>query len=388
MLCHLRARRLRAHWHGALVMSVEIEIRRTNGGVQQRELAPGKYVIGREAGDIVLSDPGVSTRHAALTVTEGGVTLTDLGSTNGTFVGANRLTAPHLLLADQPVRLGGASITLRAAGSAVAPAPTAAPAAASQRRLLRLLAAAAGLVLIGLLVPRFLGGASSSGAGSSREPLVVLAGFHLGMSPEAATDACDGTVDYSHEALVAVQVQPSEPLRWTAEGQPIANPNGPRELPEPPVPDMGRNVEDIEPPAGRYLRSMVCNAKSGDARGRSEITFTRPPASLVTFVRHEPAPDDEPRDVSEHERALTERYGPPLSHANQRDSLDRPSRLLRWQFSPADDCEPRSPDPACWQQQLTVTLVPGENLVKIRQSLLEPTSDQGEREKFDRFGPR
>jgi hypothetical protein len=109
--------------------------------------------------------------------------------------------------------------------------------------------------------------------------------------------------------------------------------------------------------------------------------------TLVTFVRHEAARDEEPRDVGAHEQALSERYGPPLSKANQRDSLNRPSRLLRWQFSPAGDCEPRSPDPACWQQELTVRLVPGAGAVKIRQSLLVPTSDQGEREKFDRIGP-
>lgn len=381
-------------------MSVEIEVRLADGSLQRLGLAPGKYVIGREAGDIVIGDAGVSTRHAELAVTESGVTLSDLGSTNGTFLGAERLTAPHTLLTDQPLKLGGATVTLRAAGSpVVAPAPTppapvtALPAeslaaVASKRRLTRLLGASAALVLIALAVPRFLGGAIGSSGKSSREPLVVLAGFHLGMSPEDATDACDGTVNYTHEALVVEPVKPSEPLRWTADGQPIANPNGPREFPKPPAPDPGRNVKEMKPPEGRYLRSMVCSAKSGAARGRSEITFTRPPLSKITFVRYEAPSDEEPRSVSEHEQALSEEYGAPLSKLNEQDSLGRPSRLLRWQFSPGDDCEPRSPDPACWQQQLTVRLIPGEGTVKMRNALLVPTSDQGERSKFDRIAPR
>jgi hypothetical protein len=93
-------------------MSVEIEIRRTNGGLQRRELVPGKYVIGRATGDIVLNDPGVSTRHAELAVTRAGITLTDLGSTNGTFDGGRRLTAPTLMVHGRPLRLSASTLTL------------------------------------------------------------------------------------------------------------------------------------------------------------------------------------------------------------------------------------------------------------------------------------
>jgi predicted Zn finger-like uncharacterized protein len=46
-----------------------------------------RTVIGREEGDVVTRDPETSRRHATLDIqTDGSVWLTDLGSTNGTFV--------------------------------------------------------------------------------------------------------------------------------------------------------------------------------------------------------------------------------------------------------------------------------------------------------------
>ena len=49
-------------------------------------LRAGENVIGREAGDVVFpADRYVSGRHARIDVAEGSVTLTDLGSSNGTF---------------------------------------------------------------------------------------------------------------------------------------------------------------------------------------------------------------------------------------------------------------------------------------------------------------
>ena len=50
-------------------------------------LRPGENAVGREAGDVTFpGDRYVSARHARLEVTPDGVTLTDLGSSNGTFV--------------------------------------------------------------------------------------------------------------------------------------------------------------------------------------------------------------------------------------------------------------------------------------------------------------
>jgi diguanylate cyclase (GGDEF)-like protein len=50
-------------------------------------------IVGRE-GEIRLPHPGVSRRHARLVVTDEQVVVEDLGSTNGTFVGVERVKAP------------------------------------------------------------------------------------------------------------------------------------------------------------------------------------------------------------------------------------------------------------------------------------------------------
>lgn len=54
-------------------------------------------VIGRGSeADVVLDDPGVSRRHAELRLAEGGATVRDLGSTNGTWVDGERVGTAHL----------------------------------------------------------------------------------------------------------------------------------------------------------------------------------------------------------------------------------------------------------------------------------------------------
>jgi len=50
-------------------------------------LPRGVFTVGRSpACDLVLTDPDVSRHHAALTVTTAGISVRDLGSTNGTYV--------------------------------------------------------------------------------------------------------------------------------------------------------------------------------------------------------------------------------------------------------------------------------------------------------------
>lgn len=376
-------------------MNVEVEIRFADGRLQRLALPPGKYVIGRDAGDIVLGDPGVSTRHAELDVTEGRVTLADLGSTNGSYDGTERLTKPHPMVVGQALRLGGVSMMVCAPGSpmvspAALPQAPARPRRSSGRRWLGWLGASAVvLLLLALVAPRWLGWASSWGSPSTARVGLELAGFHLGMTPEEATAACDGSVRYTHLPLVEEPAPSRQPLRFRTDGTPIATPGGPLEFPKPPAPDTGwRNVDDPNPPEGRYLSEMICNAKSGAARGHSEVSFTRPPKSLVTFVRHESRADEEKWTASAHEQALIGRYGPALSNVRRTDSLGRASRLLTWVLPESDACEPNSPDPGCWKQRLSVSLLPGDGTVHLRQSLLEPTSTQFEREKFERIGPR
>ncbi|MEV0153264.1 FHA domain-containing protein [Micromonospora sp. NPDC050686] len=67
-----------------------------------------RQVIGRAAAiaDIVLQDPHLSRRHAAVQVTDEGVSLVDLGSTNGTWLNDRRITGVECLADGDVVRMG------------------------------------------------------------------------------------------------------------------------------------------------------------------------------------------------------------------------------------------------------------------------------------------
>ncbi|MDQ1248348.1 MAG: hypothetical protein QG597_2720 [Actinomycetota bacterium] len=80
----------------------------------QEIVLPGSTTVlgrGNEV-DIRLEDPGVSRRHAEITVADGVATITDLGSTNGTLVDGVKITSQPL--ADGSIiRLGSTDITYR-----------------------------------------------------------------------------------------------------------------------------------------------------------------------------------------------------------------------------------------------------------------------------------
>jgi RND superfamily putative drug exporter len=79
------------------------------------EIAGTRFVIGRDEDcDLVLTDEGVSRRHAELSVTaDGAVVVTDLGSSNGTFVNGREIEAPVELRSNQDLRVGDSVIALR-----------------------------------------------------------------------------------------------------------------------------------------------------------------------------------------------------------------------------------------------------------------------------------
>jgi hypothetical protein len=57
----------------------------------KKDLQPGTYTIGRGTEvDIQIHDPGISRKHLSITVDEK-VVVTDLNSTNGTFLGTDRV---------------------------------------------------------------------------------------------------------------------------------------------------------------------------------------------------------------------------------------------------------------------------------------------------------
>ena len=74
---------------------------------QSAALADGVILIGRGADcQIILDDDYVSTRHARVVSGENGVYVEDLGSTNGSYVNGQRITAPTTITMSDTVRIG------------------------------------------------------------------------------------------------------------------------------------------------------------------------------------------------------------------------------------------------------------------------------------------
>lgn len=92
----------------------------------------GLTVGRRPANDIALQDSSVSGRHARLSIEGGQVLLIDFGSTNGTFVGGERVEEHDLKHGDE-VRFGKIEVIFldAEAGPTPTPAPAAMPAAAA-----------------------------------------------------------------------------------------------------------------------------------------------------------------------------------------------------------------------------------------------------------------
>lgn len=71
------------------------------------DLKQAEVSIGRETSNAIsVSDTEISRRHARLNQQAGSFLLTDLGSTNGTFVNGKRLLSPHLLRPGETITLG------------------------------------------------------------------------------------------------------------------------------------------------------------------------------------------------------------------------------------------------------------------------------------------
>ena len=86
-------------------------------------LRPGVNTLGRMGTDILLSESTISRNHAKLTVAGDTVTIEDLGSSNGTKVGDQRLSANQPVAATHgtPLRFGNWRVMLEVAGKAAIP---------------------------------------------------------------------------------------------------------------------------------------------------------------------------------------------------------------------------------------------------------------------------
>jgi hypothetical protein len=82
-------------------------------GFRDVELPLGRFIIGRAEGSgLSLDDALVSRQHAALVVTDGSVTVEDLGSRNGLTVNGERLMGSRPLALDDVIVIGKTEMVL------------------------------------------------------------------------------------------------------------------------------------------------------------------------------------------------------------------------------------------------------------------------------------
>src|SRR5438552_3260497 len=73
-------------------------------------LHTGEFGLGRSSScDLVVHDSTVSRRHARIGMTDGSITVTDLGSLNGTYLDGEQIRAVREVAEDQTLRFGSVS---------------------------------------------------------------------------------------------------------------------------------------------------------------------------------------------------------------------------------------------------------------------------------------
>jgi pSer/pThr/pTyr-binding forkhead associated (FHA) protein len=110
MTGHIGVRSTRKHRRkGTRVVVVRSD---TNPGLQFT--VEDSIVIGRsDQADVMISDPYASDFHLRMTSKEGRIVLSDLGSTNGTYVNGRRVTAPTDLGRGDAVQVGKTVMEVR-----------------------------------------------------------------------------------------------------------------------------------------------------------------------------------------------------------------------------------------------------------------------------------
>jgi serine/threonine protein kinase len=93
-----------------------LTILRPDGPTETRSFLPGTYVIGRSPdSDIYIETPLISRAHARLTIKERECIIEDLGSSNGTFVGGEKISAVTVLRPEEKILLGPVTLEIRRA---------------------------------------------------------------------------------------------------------------------------------------------------------------------------------------------------------------------------------------------------------------------------------
>jgi uncharacterized RDD family membrane protein YckC len=93
--------------------STPVLVVETLDGQTSRVPLASETVVGRENADIVLDDEQISRRHAIFRLRhDSSVEISDLGSSNGTFVNGTRIEEPVILARDDVVMLGRTQLTI------------------------------------------------------------------------------------------------------------------------------------------------------------------------------------------------------------------------------------------------------------------------------------
>ena len=191
-------------------------------------LEPRVTTIGREGTNVTLASPLVSRAHAEVgTLPGGGHVLRDLGSTNGTFVGGQRITAPRLLQPGVLIQIG--PFKLAYDGSSLLPFDQRGAMTLEARDLVRTVGGGRTIISgVSLIIrPReFVAIVGGSGSGKSTL-LKALSGFARASSGAVYVngddyygnfDAYRGVLGYvpQHDILHG-RLRVEEALRYTAE---------------------------------------------------------------------------------------------------------------------------------------------------------------------------
>jgi len=92
----------------------EIVVHHAEGGSRTQGLGGHGVTLGRSPGvDVVVDDVYVSDEHAQILPDDGGWSVRDLGSTNGTYLNGAKVTRPTPLAAGDQIRLGKTRIEVR-----------------------------------------------------------------------------------------------------------------------------------------------------------------------------------------------------------------------------------------------------------------------------------
>ncbi len=120
-----------------VALPTEVSVACGSAPLLTRVLPPGEYVIGTAPdADIPITADGVAPRHALLSLGFNEWLVEDLGSTGGTFVNGEAITAPRIVFPSQKIRLGAAIISVRRLKTPAEPGEMLAPQTETVRQLL------------------------------------------------------------------------------------------------------------------------------------------------------------------------------------------------------------------------------------------------------------